>query len=949
VADGDGGGAGDGDQVQINQALTAAGGGKVYLAEGTYTVDNSVSIPNNTVLAGAGRGTTIQVNTTDAFDLVINTDTTTGTGITIQDLRLFGAQGSTVDQKGVHLTGVGQTGASRRVGAKLSNLWFEDIYESIVLSSTKLTHIANTSVTGVGVELGIHLDAADNNSITHTDIENASAGVHISSSSNNTISNNVITGGATAIMGGGVSSTNNIINANTISSPSSYGIFFQDLSNTTVTANNISSAGSRALFLQTAHKNLLSANVLSNSGGSTTNNAIFLDAADSNTITGNTITDSSATTTNYAINISNSTSDTNYLADNTLGGGSINDAGTGTIYANQVDASGNLHLQPAGTVELQKNTNVTGTLQATGNITASSGTVTIGTTSVAGNLVISDGSSNTATIKVGALAGNYEYSIPVTTANDTFCMLTLANCTGGAVSAIGALDGGTPSANGASISSNTLYLQSASATNPGLVNTTTQTFAGNKTFTGNLHVSANNSNVNQPIVMVEQSGSGDSSIELKDASGKSFYVGMDASAGSAFKISSSASVQSSTTVGNTAIGGIADTNLTNAIKAKKVTSGAQGGALSSISVHVASVDGAGPGVKVALYSHDSGNNRPGTIIASTTTSQTLTTGWNTVPISATVAASTTYWIAIKSEGASGYSYEFCSGCAGDSAYYSGQSFSNAWPSPAGAPTAPSTDENYSFYMTIAYGSISDTFDGSDLLTMTDTGAVTMQNSTNSSTAFQVLNAAGTGLFAVNTTDSQVRVGNSTADATGVVLVLDTKNTAGDPTGVAGAMYYNSSMSKFRCYENGGGWRNCSASKLRVSGDVASTDATNWADITGLTMSVNSGETYVFACFLTYTTAATTTAIHLSVNGPASPTALDYAIDAATSSTARHHSAQTAYDTVTNPATGGGATRLPVQINGTIIPSASGTLALRLKTEINSSAATVKRGSYCTIQ
>ena len=50
---------------------------------------------------------------------------------------------------------------------------------------------------------------------------------------------------------------------------------------------------------------------------------------------------------------------------------------------------------------------------------------------------------------------------------------------------IGTLDSQTPSSNGAVLTNSTLYMQSASATEPGLVNDTTQTFAGNKTFSGN--------------------------------------------------------------------------------------------------------------------------------------------------------------------------------------------------------------------------------------------------------------------------------------------------------------------------------------------------------------------------------------------------------------------------------------------------------------------------------
>ena len=59
--------------------------------------------------------------------------------------------------------------------------------------------------------------------------------------------------------------------------------------------------------------------------------------------------------------------------------------------------------------------------------------------------------------------------------------LTIGGGAGGGVNAIGALNGGTPSANGASISGTILYLQSA-GTDAGLVDTNTQTFLGAKTF-----------------------------------------------------------------------------------------------------------------------------------------------------------------------------------------------------------------------------------------------------------------------------------------------------------------------------------------------------------------------------------------------------------------------------------------------------------------------------------
>lgn len=65
-----------------------------------------------------------------------------------------------------------------------------------------------------------------------------------------------------------------------------------------------------------------------------------------------------------------------------------------------------------------------------------------------------------------------------------------------------------------------------------------------------------------------------------------------------------------------------------------------------------------------------------------------------------------------------------------------------------------------------------------------------------------LQVAGTG----TTGDVQIGAGGG-GSATPDRLVLDIKNTLGDPAGTNGAMYYNSNTNKFRCYENGA-WANC---------------------------------------------------------------------------------------------------------------------------------------------
>ena len=136
--------------------------------------------------------------------------------------------------------------------------------------------------------------------------------------------------------------------------------------------------------------------------------------------------------------------------------------------------------------------------------------------------------------------------------------------------------------------------------------------------------------------------------------------------------------------------------------------------------------------------------------------------------------------------------------------------------------------------------------------------------------------------------------------------------------------------------------------LRLTTDRART-ANTFADVTDWTTSVAASTVYRFQCEASYTTAVSTTALQLSVNGPASPTALRYAVVTTTTATARHQASQSAYDTVTNPATGGAATALPVSVVGTLENGTNaGTLAIRFRSEIDTSAVTLLRGGWCRV-
>lgn len=129
--------------------------------------------------------------------------------------------------------------------------------------------------------------------------------------------------------------------------------------------------------------------------------------------------------------------------------------------------------------------------------------------------------------------------------------------------------------------------------------------------------------------------------------------------------------------------------------------------------------------------------------------------------------------------------------------------------------------------------------GTTVFQIDTNGATTFQPQTDSATAFRILqNSSSNPLFVADTLNNKVYIGNPTADATGVLLVLDTKNTAGDPTGVVGGSYYNSSTGKFRCYENGD-WHDCAGGELGYAQTTSNlgSNVNTATDITGLSTTV----------------------------------------------------------------------------------------------------------------
>lgn len=110
--------------------------------------------------------------------------------------------------------------------------------------------------------------------------------------------------------------------------------------------------------------------------------------------------------------------------------------------------------------------------------------------------------------------------------------------------------------------------------------------------------------------------------------------------------------------------------------------------------------------------------------------------------------------------------------------------------------------------TFASGNFADfQINGASRFRIDNTGALEIRS--DSTTALVIKNAAGTdSLLTVNSGGNIVFIGDSVADGTGVIFVLDNKNTDGDPAGQEGAQYYNLARRTFRCYENSRGWTDC---------------------------------------------------------------------------------------------------------------------------------------------
>jgi hypothetical protein len=135
--------------------------------------------------------------------------------------------------------------------------------------------------------------------------------------------------------------------------------------------------------------------------------------------------------------------------------------------------------------------------------------------------------------------------------------------------------------------------------------------------------------------------------------------------------------------------------------------------------------------------------------------------------------------------------------------------------------------------------------------------------------------------------------------------------------------------------------------LTVLGSDQTSTSTSYADVTGLTASLDASAKYQFEFFVEWRSSSTAEGIGLAINGPSSPTTLIAHLGInATSNYYQYLSVETTYNSGPLSTSGANTTGRVAHVRGVIVTGASsGTLALRYRAETGgANSATVKAGS-----
>ncbi len=379
------------------------------------------------------------------------------------------------------------------------------------------------------------------------------------------------------------------------------------------------------------------------------------------------------------------------------------------------------------------------------------------------------------------------------------------DCIGSGITAVGAIDTQTKSANGAVISGNSIYLQTADASNVGLVSTGAQTFAGAKTFNGDITISgggfpsiltfqntASGTTVNDGVNF-EFDNSSYLTIRNKENAPIRFQTNwthrlmITADGALQFEGLSSAPAVSATNTGNLFFNSTSDlfqvSNSGGAYDTLCLQTLANCGGSSTLQ-QAYNTDADGSDAIIALTSADDS-----LIVRNPASSGTDSTFLATLEQLNTGAVDGL----IVTQAGTGYSLRVNDdGTASDS-----------------TPFVIDQGGNVGIGTTTPDGKLDVEVDSSNALLVQEAGGVDALTVDTSSTILKV------------------RIGD-TSTANGTLLVLDSDDA--DPTGENGAQYYNTVSNTFRCFENSA-WKDCAGAGASTTFQQAYDNSTTPVTVT----------------------------------------------------------------------------------------------------------------------
>ncbi|MER5866969.1 Ig-like domain-containing protein [Kitasatospora sp. NPDC002040] len=151
-----------------------------------------------------------------------------------------------------------------------------------------------------------------------------------------------------------------------------------------------------------------------------------------------------------------------------------------------------------------------------------------------------------------------------------------------------------------------------------------------------------------------------------------------------------ASAAETATLGNTTIGTATDSGDSNHLNASRFVMGAKGGQVSSMSAYVGPV-GTAPNNQYQLAIYQDASGKPGALVANSAAGTLTGNSWNILPVAATLAPNTPYWLAYNSNGAGPAVNNLKYNTGGKGTYSNAGTPYGSWPASFGASTATTLD------------------------------------------------------------------------------------------------------------------------------------------------------------------------------------------------------------------------------------------------------------------